>query len=87
MMMDGVLQRKQAYRLIDELPLDRLGVVLQMLQMIIGKPCDEGHGDAPACVDVTVEEPLESDLSRFFGCLKSLPGGLALQKEARDEWD
>jgi hypothetical protein len=29
----------------------------------------------------------ESDLSSFFGSVKSFPDGLSFQREARNEWD
>ncbi len=58
--MDGALQRKQAYRLIDELPLDRLGVVIQMLEMITGKQSSEKN-DASVCTACQAEDAAAND--------------------------
>ncbi|MBR4986016.1 MAG: hypothetical protein IKY83_09795 [Proteobacteria bacterium] len=86
-MMDGTLQRQLAYRLIDELPLDRLDVVIQMLEMITGKHDGVEPRETSAGTAEMVDDAPNSDVGRFFGCLKSLPDGLAFQKEVRDEWD
>ncbi len=83
-MMDGALQRKMAYQLIDELPLDRLGVVIQMLEMITGKHDVQRRDKAYVELKMLVSNSSDSDENHFFGCLKNLVDDLALQKVARE---